>query len=588
MKNSNEKTLLVEDLKKRLQWLMFFRVIIASFFLGVAAITQWQRSDSYLSPHLVYYYGLIGTVYFCTFIYVFLMPVINNFQVFAHIQIFIDLLLVTVLIYITGGINSIFSFMYTISIISASILLYISGGIIAASVSSLFYCSLVTLQHYNFIFPFQTGYLTVKSYSGEPLYFPLIVNASTFFLVAFLSSFIAEQGKKSRIQLQEKQIDVENLEAFNENIIQSINSGLLTLDQESRVITFNRAAQQITGLVHSQVYMKNIEDVFPNLKFPEHAGETDSKFANPRFETTFIKKSGKVLYLGFSLSILKDKSGNEIGKIIAFQDLTNFKEMQSYIQRMDRLAAVGRLAAGIAHEVRNPLASISGSIQVLEKSLELNDSDKRLMEIIIRESSNLSELISEFTQFARPGKLKKERFKLKHIVDEVIEIFKNSPECREVIRINQNIRDDIYVQANYQQVKQVLWNLMINAAQAINSNTGEISIDARIKEGGLQPSVSEKNIEDEKQDNTQACFIEIQIHDTGCGISKEDIDKIFDPFYTTKDNGTGLGLAVVHRIIQEHEGKISVDSKKEEGASFTIYLPNYICEASPENMKKHD
>jgi two-component system sensor histidine kinase PilS (NtrC family) len=565
----------MEDLKRRLQWLMFFRAVITSFFLGIAAITQLQKGDSYLAPHLVYIYGLTGSVYFLTFVYAFIIYVIKNFKAFAYVQIMADVILITLLMFITGGVNSIFSFMYSISIISASIILYISGGILTATVSSLFYSCLIVLQHYHLISPIQIGFLVTTGYSGTPLYFPIIVNVSAFYLVAFLGSFLAEQTKKSRIQLQEKQVDLENLEALNENIIQSINSGLLTLDLDRRVITFNQAAQEITGLSLSQVYMKHVEEVFPDIEPFVSSDMTDmsNKLRNPRFEMSFTRDDEKVLHLGFSLSCLRDKNGNEIGNILGFQDLTSLKEMQDSIQRMDRLAAVGRLAAGIAHEVRNPLASISGSVQVLRKSLNPNDADRQLMDIIVRESDNLSSLISDFTQFAWPGIKEKEQLKLKFIVDEVIDIFKNSPECKNILNVNQDIKDDIFINANYQQFKQVLWNLMINASQAIHNDRGEISISARVQKDDFQPIVGSNHFQRENQNNTPSSWVEIQVKDTGCGIDKSDIGRIFDPFYTTKDRGIGLGLSIVHKIIQEHGGSISVESEKGEGTTFTVYLP---------------
>jgi len=572
---SKEKTGAVEDLRSRLQWLMFFRVVTASFFLGIVAITQLQRDDSYLAPYLVHIYGLIGSVYILTFVYVFIISVIKDYKKFAYVQVMADLIHITVIIYITGGINSSFSFMYSLSIICASILLYMSGGIITATVSSLLYSCLMILQYYQMISPIQMDWLITSTYAGAPLYFPIVINVSAFYLVAFLGSFLAQQAQKSRVQLQEKQVDLEKLEALSENIIHSINSGLLTLDNERRIITFNRAAQEITGLVLSQVYMKPVEEVFPGIELHVSPAEEDmsNRMSNPRFEMPFARQDGKILQLGLSLSILRDNRGKEVGRILGFQNLTSIKEMQDYIQRMDRLAAVGRLAAGIAHEIRNPLASISGSVQVLKKSLNLNDADDRLMEIIIRESNNLSMLITDFTQFARPVKKDKERFKLCYIANDVVGIFKNSPECKNVRTVSLDIKDDLFIKANYQQFKQVLWNLMMNASQALENKAGEIAISARIREPGFQPVMNSKNLPEAGNAKAPRSWIEIQVEDTGCGIDEEAMDKIFDPFFTTKDQGIGLGLSIVYKIVQDHYGTISAKSTQGKGAAFSIYLP---------------
>ncbi len=552
---------------------MFFRVIVASFFIGIAAITQLLTSDSYVTKKLVYIYILTGGVYLCTFIYVFCLPFIKSLKRFAFIQIFMDLLLVTFLVYVTGGISSIFSFMYSISIIAASILLYIFGGILTATFSSLFYTLLVVFQDSGLVAPMEKSSIVVSGYAGSPLYFPIIVNISAFYLVAFLSSFIAQQAKKSKMQLQEKQIDIENLEVLNENIIQSINSGLMTLDMTGKIITFNKAAEEITGLLHYQVYLKSIEEVFPGVNAVLSIYETrdGSKLQNPRFEKVFVRQDGKSLSLGFALSILRDKFDKELGMILSFQDLTRIKEMQEYIQRMDRLAAVGRLAAGIAHEIRNPLASISGSIQVLRKDLDLQEENRRLMDIIVRESNNLSHLISDFAQFVKPVKHEKEMVVLKDLVDDVLAMFQNSPEAKAIASIRQTIDTTTTVWTSPQLITQVLWNLIINAAHAVDSGRGTIVISAREMESGFQPPMDLQRFKDAADGG--AGWLELKVEDNGKGIPETDIDKIFDPFFTTKDSGTGLGLSIVHKIIQELGGTIAASARPDQGTVFCMYLP---------------
>ncbi len=563
---------LKEDLQKRLQWLMFCRVIVASFFLGIAIIAQLQRSESYLAPYLIYLYSLTACVYLLTFLYIFLIFTTRNFKLLCYLQIMVDILLITVLLFITGGINSIFPFMYSISIIAASILLYRFGGILTATTASFSYSLLLSLQYNHIIHPLQISPFIARGYAEEPLVYPLIINVTAFYLVALLSSFISEQARKSKIQLKEKQIDIKTLEALNENIIQSINSGLLTIDTQDRIITFNRAAEEITGLSQSQVYLKHIEEIFSAAIRSSATTPTDKQDpAMARFEVHFTRSDGKALQLGFSSSLLKDGAGNEIGKILVFQDLTPLKEMEEYVRRMDRLAAIGRLAAGIAHEVRNPLASISGSVQVLKKSLQLNDSDKRLMDIVLSESNNLNQLISNFIQFARPDRQKKELICLKSLVDETLQLFQNSPECRDTIEINYEVGEDIQLEADPRQFKQVLWNLLINATQAMGNDGGEITIRAGYRETGGSPFIPSHHSNASRPLSSRQ--VEIIVQDTGCGIDENEQDKIFDPFYTTKEHGTGLGLSIVYRIIEEHGGSISVKSTKAQGTCFTICLP---------------
>ena len=560
------------EFQYRLQWLMFFRVIVASFFLGIAIIVQLQRDTSYLVPYLMYLYGLIAAVYFLTIVYVSLIFTFRKLQTLCYVQLLIDTLLITALAFITGGVNSIFSFMYSISIIAASILLYRAGGLLVATAASVCYSLMVSLQASGIIHPLQTAVFVARGYAEEGLLFPIIVNVTAFYLVAVLSIFIAEQARKSRIQLDERQIDIKTLQALNEDIIQSISSGLLTLDTEGRIITFNRAAEQITGFVYAQVYQRHFAESFPHLVIP--AANSDPQISAPvllRFEAPFTRDDGKVLRLGFSYSLLRDGTGKEIGKILVFQDLTPLQEMEAHVKRVDRLAAIGRLVAGIAHEVRNPLTSISGSVQVLQKNLHLNDNDRRLMEIVVRESNNLNQLISNFIQFARPNGQKPELIYLKNMVEEMLQLFHNSPECRETLKISYAGGDDICFKADPQQFKQVLWNLLLNAAQSINHAGGTITISGQYRETGCSPRNS--------SDLNNAAIeglprqVEISVQDTGCGIDENDQDKIFEPFYTTKERGTGLGLSIAYRMIEEMGGTISFKTTKETGTCFTICVP---------------
>jgi len=560
-----------EEFQKRLQWLMLCRVMAASFFLGLAILAQLQRSGSYLAPYLIYLYGLIAGIFVLTCIYALLISRVINVRLFCYAQIMVDIFLITALLFITGGVNSIFPFMYSISIISASILLYRPGSLLIATWASFCYSLLVSFEHFGIIHPLQLSAFIARGYAEDPLAYPVIVNITAFYLVALLSSFVSEQARKSRLLLNEKQIDIRTLEALNENIIQSITSGLLTLDSGSRIITFNKAAEQITGYSPSQVLQHPIAEFFGDSIMAYHITSKQRDGRIPvRFEAPFTRADGRVLQLGISSSILKDGTGQEIGNILVFQDLTLLKEMEEYVKRMDRLAAIGRLAAGIAHEVRNPLASIRGSVQVLQKNLSLSDNDKRLMDIALRESDNLNGLISNFIQFARPNTQKKEQIQFKTLVEETLQLFHNSAECRGNITIIQDISEDVCFEADLQQFKQVLWNLLINAAQAINADRGEITITAHYAAGGLAAAREFNPFAPEAGPKNQ---VEIIVRDTGCGISQNERDKIFEPFYTTKERGTGLGLSIVYRIIEEHGGTISVASSTGHGASFIICLP---------------
>ncbi|MFH2011815.1 MAG: ATP-binding protein [Pseudomonadota bacterium] len=551
-----------KELLKKLHWLMFLRVVIITFLLGVTILIQLKQASSYLSPFLVYLYIVIITVYFLTFIYAFIINRIKNLPFFAYLQIILDVFLITFLIYSTGGKESVFTFMYTISIITASILLYRKGGILIASLCSILYGGLLDLEFYGIIYPVSIKVFEQKEYLTADMFYSIFINITAFYLVAFLSSLLSEQIRRSKIELQQKQLDFDQLEALNRNIIQSINSGLLTTDLEGNITFFNRAAEEITGYGYLQVYNSKVEYIFPCLIDSLNPNHSPS-----RFETEFKREDGVTLHLGFSISPLKDSSGEELGDILIFQDLTKLKSMEEHIRMVDRLAAVGRLAAGIAHEMRNPLASMSGSIQVLKDELQLDNGNKRLMEIAIKETERLNALITDFLLFAKPGLEEKEVVDIAKVIDYTLEEIIDNPEWNKDIEIHKNLPRDSKVEANTRQLKQVFWNLLMNAVQAMPEG-GNLKIEVNKHKPEII-NLKYMSTSQKAEDN----LLEINIIDTGCGIAKKNLDKIFDPFFTTKEKGAGMGLAIAYRIIESYKGKILVKSNPLQGTTFTIYLP---------------
>ncbi|MBI3755369.1 MAG: PAS domain S-box protein, partial [Deltaproteobacteria bacterium] len=389
------------------------------------------------------------------------------------------------------------------------------------------------------------------------------LNIVGFFTVAFLTGYLAERTVKIERELEEKKIDFKKLEAMNKYIVENINSGILTIDADARVTSFNKAAEKITGYTLGEIYNNTIDMIFHNLldtkdySIPPDEGDP-SYF---RIDTPFKTKDGRGLFLGLSVSpmnpVRKEFSDGvkDGGYIVIFQDLTRLKNMEEQLRRVDRLHALGELAASLSHEVRNPLASISGSVQVLKDSLQLNNDDQRLMDIVIREADRLNALVADFLLFAKPA-VKMTKVNLNDIVSETVDMFKNSPESKN-IDIQIELEDSLFIEGDSRQLKQVFWNLFLNAGHAMPDG-------GKLEVRGQWPG------------NAEQKFIEITVSDTGTGISSDIIEKIFDPFFTTRDSGTGLGLAVVHRIIEGHKGTIEVKSKKGEGTSFKITLPSLI------------
>jgi len=528
---------------------MVLRVALVVLFIGVSAWFQLKGSSPF-QTNIYPLYAIVIITCFFTIIYSVIFRWIKNAKVFAYLQIFGDIFLITATVYVTGGLESFLSFLYFLSIISASILLNRKGGFYAASASSIAYGLLVNLDFYRAL-PAKYKAILIGgiSYERGDILATLALNIIGFFTVAFLTGYLAERTLTVEKELEEKKIDFRKLEAINKYIIENINSGILTIDADARITSFNRAAEKITGYILGEVYNQAIDMVFPlSMKMQGYSVaslEGDQSYL--RIDKPFKRKDGKEIFLGLSVSPMK-----EGGYIIIFQDLTRLKDIEEQLKRADRLRALGELAAGMAHEVRNPLASISGSVQVLKDNVVLDGDNKHLMDIIIRESDRLNTLITDFLLFAKPA-VKMTDVSMNDIIMETVEIFKNSPECKG-IDIQIKLEDGLIVEGDVRQLKQVLWNLFVNAGHVM-SDGGRLGVRGQ-GSGGREDK-----------------FVEITISDTGSGIDAEDINRVFDPFFTTRDFGTGLGLAVVHRIIEGHHGRIEVKSKKGDGTNFKIILP---------------
>lgn len=549
-------------LLSKIQWLMFFRAVVTTILLGATALVQIKESQLFqqISPHFLYL--LIGFIYVLTIFYALLLRRIKNLKSFAYGQILGDVFFVTLLIYLTGGIESIFSWVYLLPIFSASTILYRRGGLFTASASAILYGVLLDLEYYQILLPLGSRYALPGDYKGSYVLYLMAMNIISFYLVALLSAYLAEQLQRKEEELRERLVDYSHLEKLYKHIVQNVTSGLITVDEKGRITSLNRMAEEITGYNLTEVYQMQIEDLFPGFFGQAKMGEKflereEEKIHPERWEAKFQRRDGTVLTLGFSVSPLKDSNEQKIGDIFIFQDLTKIREMEEELKRADRLAAIGTMAAGLAHEIRNPLASISGSIEILKEEMDGSGQNRKLMEIVLREIGRLDSLIADFLLFARPTSPQKIPVHLNKIIADLSQVFINSPECRPGINLRTELTDEIYLEGDEKALKQALWNLLINAAQAMPKG-GEVNIKLqRI----FTPS---------KKEPGQA---EIIVSDTGLGIAEDDLDKIFNPFFTTKEQGTGLGLAIVHRIIESHGGKIKVQSQLGQGTTFKINLP---------------
>jgi two-component system sensor histidine kinase PilS (NtrC family) len=547
------------SLKTKLLTLMVLRVVLALAFLGV---TLWFqiREGSVIGPAFYPLHAIVITVGLLTIIYSALLGRIKNLALFTYFQITVDIALITVIVYVTGGIESYLSIMYFLSVIGSPILLNKRGGFYAASVSSIAYGIMVDLDFYEML---PGGYKILWSpveAGWEDAVTGIATHVLAFFIVAYLVGYLAEKTARIERKLEEKEIDFERLENLNRHIVENIASGIMTLDSTWRITSFNSAAEIITGYSLREVYYRNVEDIFPGIlkRGFNVAGVT------ARLEMTFRSKGGEEIYIGFKLS---PGEGDDMANIVIFQDLTQIKALEEQLKRDERLKALGEISASLAHEVRNPLASMSGSIQLLRGELKLKGDKLKLMEIVLRETERLNSLITDFLLFARPAREKMESFNIGEVIRETMKVFGNSPEAKG-LEIESSLEGDMSIEGNKRQMSQVFWNLFLNAATAMPEG-GLLRVTT-----GLNTRVSERGMSAAEQASDKLkTLAEISIIDTGNGIAPEALGRIFDPFYSTRETGTGLGLALAHRIVESHGGTIEVESALGKGSVFKVLLP---------------
>ena len=540
----------------RLQLLMFLRVGLVSLLLGVAIVIQVRETRTYFGEILNAHYFLIALIYFLTFIYIVALKYIKNLFKFAYLQLLIDTIFITAIIYTTGGIESIFSFLYLLNIISGGIILYRYGGMIIASFSSILYGAFLDLSYYGLINPISYRFPYIQEHQSSEIFYMILVNVAAFYLVAFLSGFLSEQIRKSRAELKSKKKDMADLEMLKENIIQNISSGLVALDENSKIIVFNRGAERIFNIDSRDAIQKDISYIIPHI-IPYLKVRNPHKFSH----LSYKRKSDQEIDLLLNISPLQEHDGSKKGTILVFQDTTRIREMEQEVKRMEDLAMLGELAAGIAHEIRNPLASISGSIQVLSDSLSKEEAriNRRLMEIVLREVNRLNNLINDFLHFARPQRINIEEFELNQLIMDTLYIFQNSKHWSKYLDIETKIMSPLTIKSDPQQLKQVFWNIFLNASEAMPKG-GLISIGAD-SETNFQSSIESVEL------------VRIKIEDNGPGLDSKIAKDMFKPFSTTKKDGSGLGLAIVKRIVEGLGGKVSGENLASGGAAITILLP---------------
>ena len=543
--------------QSRIKLLMICRAMMVTALLILVIFMDIKRAAYLTEISIPHFYGIIFASYAFSLLYLIFFKTIQSDRINIYIQTFCDIALITALVYVTGGIRSIYTAFYPLVIIYAVLFLGRNGGIISASGCSIFYGLLVDFEFYGII-PVIGMQVTGYTFNTSYVYLRILIHIFSFYTIAALASFVVEREKQTRVLLEEKETAFNRLDRLYSSIIESIDAGILTVDLAGRIKSFNRGAEEITGFRFWDVENRPLTDIFPALKNAFEGGKLsdrpDGSGSPSRVEIPFTDKENNELILGCSVSTLREAEGEKIGEIIIFQDLSQVKRMEDAVEKSKRLAFVGEMAASMAHELRNPLASISGSIQMLRRDLSLRAVDERLMQIIIRGKDQLENFIKDFLLLARHSPQDYEEFEFNVLAAEVIDALKLTDHWNETIDVQRIFPEPVIMLANKQEMRQIISNLALNAVQAMPQG-GVLMVETKKRNIGLKD------------------MLDLTISDTGAGMDDATMKKIFEPFYTTKDKGTGLGLAIVSRIVDALDGHIAVRSMIGAGTTFTVMLP---------------
>jgi two-component system, NtrC family, sensor histidine kinase PilS len=460
----------------------------------------------------------------------------------------LDSALITAVVAATGGARSIFAFLYVLSVTAACVMLSRTRGLAIAAISSVLYTGIVMART---VLPL-TVFFDAPQESTALELVTMFLNAATLLVVAIVAGGLGERYRATRQELETRQKDLRDLQAFKDLIFQSAGTGLIALDREHRITAFNRAAEEITGMTEMRAighgWSTLIGTAVPLASI--EATIDGNPRASMRHETALRRPDGSTVPVRLTFSALRSGEGERLGLITACEDLSAIRAMESRMRQADRLATVGRMAANIAHEIRNPLASLTGAIEVLTSPHTAEDARERLSQIVARESERLNHIIKNFLEYARPAPLSITTFDVAVAAEEVLLLLEHraSPGSLKVIR---EFAPSVLWPVDAQQFRQILWNLCLNAVEAMPEG-GELRVTAAVRGDTL----------------------EVTISDTGEGIAAGDISHVFEPFFSTKSEGTGLGLALVHRVVQEHGGEIDVRSSPGLGTTFSLTLPS--------------
>jgi two-component system sensor histidine kinase PilS (NtrC family) len=551
------------NVRRRLLWLIGGRAAVVTLLLGSAILIQIQAPGSLpIDP----FFFLIGLTYALTVVYVLLLRHAEQHRWLVDVQLACDAVIVSALVYLTGGVSSYFTSLYTLPIIAASTIQSQRTGMLVGVLSSVLYAGLAATQYFGT--PALPVVVGADSRPQERVALFIVgLNIFGFLAVAALSGWLAERLRSTGAALEQTSNQLADLQAFSEHVISSLTGGLATTDIEGRILSFNKAAEGIIGVTSAQALDRHASEV---LQLPQEFGSVfgtqEGRPRLPRVEYVFKHPNSREIELGISTAILKTPRG-EVGFVFTFQDVTEARKHEREARIQQRLAAVGEMAAGIAHEIRNPLASMSGSLQILRQELPLSDEQSQLMDIVLRESDRLNETIRSFLAYARPQRNASTTIDIRQIVTDAATLLQNSPELLETHAVRCDVPPDpVWCYADEAQIRQIVWNLATNGLRAMTDG-GTLTLSARY-------AASEPDAPD---------MVALAVSDEGIGIDADELDGILQPFHGGFARGTGLGLSIVHRIVSDYGGQLQMSSARGKGTTVTVRLP--AAEARVESLK---
>ncbi|MCE5334220.1 MAG: PAS domain S-box protein [Desulfobacteraceae bacterium] len=551
-------------MRGKLKKLLLFRLMLAVFFLALTLAVQGHRNEDLLGAKLLPLYVFSCILFLFTIIGSLSLQRFKSLVGFAWCQLLFDIGAVTVLVYLSGGIESPFAFLYLLVIVSSALLLYRRGSLLTASACSLTYGLLLDLQYFGWISPLRIVDESAQARHSGVYFFNLLIYIAGFYLVGFLAGYLAEELLKSSRTVRERDRDLRHLGALHRSIVESMTSGLLTIDLQGRIMFSNTAGQEILGLDRGRIEGHSLDGLFASVAVPQLPPGALAQGRSPanRAETLYIHPSGRTMSIGYSHSLLTNETGEPSGWVFIFRDLTRIKEMEEHIQRTEHLALAGKFAAEVAHEIKNPLAAMSGAVQMLREELNSEPIQSRLMGIVQREIARINELVTDFLWLAKgspkPGEV--ETVQVCPAIEEILALLKAKNRITSSHAIRTDFRDRPSLLFDPNRLRQILWNLFLNALEAMPEG-GELLIAASVE--GINES--------------ETSVARIDIGDTGCGIAEEVKGRIFDPFFTTKGSGTGLGLSIVYRLVQESGGRIEVNPRPSgNGTVVSLFFPRQI------------